>query len=111
MKNRPQRTEPHLERSLGIIRNGERWREFHARLETVRAYNDKLPEETREYRMCERATVSARREFVVDEHQIPYGSLGVVLAERHGGILYDVEFYCAPNVTITVCGFHLQMVH
>jgi hypothetical protein len=93
----------------GLIRDAERWHGFIARLESVRAYNDKLPDHTRKYRICEQDTVSIKRELLVNEHHVPCGSLGIVTVERDHGRLYDVRFFCAPSVAITIFGCDLQI--
>ena len=93
----------------GIIRDADRWHGFMARLESVRAYNDKLPDCTRKYRICEQDTVSIQRELLIKEHHVPCGSLGVVTVERDQGRLYDVRFFCAPSVAITIFGCDLQV--
>jgi hypothetical protein len=93
----------------GIIRGAERWRGFMDRLESVRANNGKLPDYVRKYRICEQDTVSIRRELLVKEHHVPCGSLGIVTVERDNGRLYDVRFFCAPGIAITIFGGDLQI--
>jgi hypothetical protein len=103
-------TEPRSDILSGVIPDAEHWHGFMARMEAVRAHNDKLPDYVRKHRICERDTVSITRELMVKTHHIPRGSLGVVTVERDNGRLLEVRFFCDPDFAITICERDLQRV-
>jgi hypothetical protein len=93
----------------GITLSADQLRDLITKLEAVKPNNDNLPAHVRKYRIGERDLVSIRRELLVKEHHIPYGSVGVVELVKDNGRLLCVRFFCAPSTYITISAGDLQL--